>query len=77
MGKDPWHYKPMGCWMHPLELHLGPNPKLSVSGNGDSQFSAKTQCGRKCSTGKTGYQVFRRELEVLSDILGQDLFDSM
>jgi hypothetical protein len=77
MGKDPWHYKPMGCWMHPLELHLGPNPKLSVSGGGDNQFSARTQCGQKCATGKTGYQVFRRELEVLSDILGQDLFASM
>jgi hypothetical protein len=77
MREDPWHYKPMGCWMHPLELHVGPNPKLSVSGGGTSQFSARTQCGRECSAGKTGYQVFRRELEVLSEILGQDLFDSM
>ena len=77
VGEDPWHYKPMGCWMHPLELHLGQNPKLSVSGGGRSPFSARTQCGRKCSAGKPGYQVFRRELEVLSDLLDQDLFASM
>lgn len=77
LGKDPWYFKPMGCWMHPLELRLGPNPTLSVSGGGASPFSARTQCGRQCAKGSSGFRVFRRELEVLSDLLGQDLFASV
>ena len=73
LGEDPWSYKPMGCWMHPLTLTLGPRPRLSVSAQGRDTFSACTQCGLRRERGESGYRVFRRELEVLSDILDQDL----
>ena len=72
-GLDPWAYKPMGCWMHPLELTVGSNPRVTVSGGGKNPFSGCTQCGRQQRRGKPGYQVFQRELDVLSDFLGQDL----
>ncbi len=76
LDKDPWYFKPMGCWMHPLELRLGAKPTLSVSGFGKSPFGSNTQCGRSCAGGAPGYQVFERELRALSEVLGQDLLVS-
>ena len=72
-GLDPWYFKPMGCWMHPLVLELGKPVRLSVGGTEDSRFASCTQCGMRRNSGKTGYDIFRRELEVLSDWLAQDL----
>ena len=76
LGENPWHFKPMGCWMHPLELRLGAKPTLSVSGEGKNSFSSSTQCGRSCTSSSNGYQIFERELGALSEVLGQDLLDS-
>ena len=38
LGYDSWQFKPMGCWMHPLELNLEGEPSLSVSSRGVSSF---------------------------------------
>lgn len=72
-GLDPWFFKPMGCWMHPLVLKIGNPGLLSVGGAVHSRFASCTQCGSRRDHGLSGYEVFRRELEVLSDWLAQDL----
>ncbi len=72
-GHHPWYFKPMGCWMHPLELSLDGQSTLSVSSFGRSPFSASTQCGKVCGEGRSGFDVFKGELEALSVVLGQDL----
>lgn len=73
LGYEPWYFKPMGCWMHPLELKLGIVPRISVAGGGLSRFAGCTQCGLRQSEGTTGYQVFGDELAALSRVLDQDL----
>ncbi len=73
LGYDPWHFKPMGCWMHPLELNLVGKPTVSVSSGGMSLFSGSTQCGKVCQPGVSGYETFRNELNALSVVLDQDL----
>ena len=73
LGSEPWHFKPMGCWMHPLELKLGIVPRITVAGGGLSRFAGCTQCGLRQAEGKSGYEVFRDELAALSRLLDQDL----
>ncbi len=73
-GKDPWYFKPMGCWLHPLRIAVGASVCISV---GDSErpvpFASCTGCGREWETGVSGFEVFRRELEVLETLFGRPL----
>lgn len=78
-GKHRWHFKPTGCWLHPLTLE---RPWPSCIGLEDEAsdpfrlpgydgFVTRTQCGRRCATGAPAAETLREELDFLSALLGR------
>lgn len=83
-GKHPWFYKPVTCWLHPIDI--SPERITLYSEETDplrypdyDGYVSRTLCGRTTANGQPAYQVLRPELEFLGRILGRDLltpFDS-
>jgi hypothetical protein len=80
LGRHPWYYKPVKCWMHPLTLE-GERPPVLVLHDertdpyrlpGYDGFVSRIFCGRTCRFGAPAGLVLRAELAFLSCIAGRD-----
>ncbi|MEO0415968.1 MAG: hypothetical protein AAF226_13555, partial [Verrucomicrobiota bacterium] len=81
-GKQPWFYKPLTCWLHPLSITRRRNQSVLTlySEETDPQrypdydgFVCRTHCGRTCKEGPPAWQVLRDELDYLGQCGGRDL----
>jgi hypothetical protein len=80
-GLHPWHYKPTGCWLHPLTADHGGRPGLGLEDERTDPcrlphypgFVAATCCGRTDEQGQPAHEVLREELEFLGRIVRRDL----
>jgi hypothetical protein len=81
-GKHPWHYKPTGCWMHPLTAFYGDEPGLGLEDEHSDPcrlahydgFIARTGCGRTAPQGQAAREVLREELDFMGRIVRRDLY---
>lgn len=82
-GRDPWFWKPLTCWIHPLQVrseNTGGRPVLTLpSPETDRQrrpgypgFSSCTHCGRPDSAGQPAGEVLAPELTRLGALCGRD-----
>lgn len=86
---DPWLYKPISCWMHPLVLvpagKWGNRPVLTiVNAENDPQrdgdyagYASCTHCGRADVDGKPAWQVLEQELKRLGELCGRDIYSEL
>ncbi len=77
-GIDPWWWKPVSCWMHPLLFRYQENgrPILTLERSGDpgsKKFGSCTPCDMPSDGAPPAWQALRRELELLGKIGGRDL----
>jgi hypothetical protein len=77
-SKHPWFYKPLICWLHPI--NVSPERITLFDETTDpfrypdyDGFASRTFCGRAAPLGRPTYEVLRPELEFLGRILGRDL----
>ena len=83
LGKHPWHYKPVKCWMHPITLEGEAHAVLVLHDErtdpyrfpGYEGFVSRIFCGRTCPGGAPASQVLADELNFLSRIVGRDLIN--
>jgi len=75
LGRHPWFWKPISCWMHPLLLRHGKRPVLTLPHPADDPeaFTTCTHCGRSDPRGTRAAEVLREELAMLGRISGRDL----
>jgi hypothetical protein len=82
VGRSPWWWKPVSCWMHPLLLRAERGrPLLTLARPGRDPaagpdypgFGSCTPCGRSCAGQPPAWQTLRPELELLGTIAGRDL----
>lgn len=81
LGRHPWYYKPMKCWMHPITLEGDEQSVLVLHDDrtdpyrlpGYDGFVSKIFCGKTCPGGKPASAVLSDELSFLSRIVGRDL----
>lgn len=81
VGRHPWHYKPVKCWLHPITvegearavilLHSDRTDPYRVPGY--DGFVSRIFCGRTCPGGAPASVVLADELAFLSGIVGRDL----
>lgn len=88
-GVDPWQYKPLTCWMHPLVLVPAGKwecrPVLTiVNAQNDPQksgsyagYASCTHCGREDADGQPAWQVLEKELKRLGEICGRDIYGEL
>jgi hypothetical protein len=81
-GKDGWWYKPVACWLFPLELEYDGKPFIRVAHASTDEyvdeeypgFVGYVGCGKECTTGGTpAYKVLQREIAELSRLIDRDL----
>jgi hypothetical protein len=80
-GLHPWHYKPTGCWLHPLTVDHGGQPGLGLEDEKTDPcrlphypcFIAATCCGRSDEQGQPAHKVLHEELDFLGRIACRDL----
>jgi hypothetical protein len=81
-GKPGWWYKPVACWLFPIELEWDGKPHIRVAHATTDEyvdetypgFVGYTKCGSECpSMGKPAYLVLEHEIKELSRWLGRDL----
>jgi len=81
LGRHPWYYKPVKCWMHPITLEGEDHAVLLLHSErtdpyrfpGYAGFVSRIFCGRTCSGGSPASAVLADELTFLSRIVGRDL----
>jgi hypothetical protein len=81
LGRHPWHYKPVKCWMHPITLEGEASAVLLLHSDrtdpyrfpGYDGFVSRIFCGRTCPGGAPAAVVLADELTFLSRIVGRDL----
>jgi hypothetical protein len=81
LGRHPWFYKPVKCWMHPITLEGDENSVLTLHDDrtdpyrlpGYDGFVSRIFCGKTCPGGKPAAAVLSDELSFLSRIVGRDL----
>jgi len=87
-GRDPWFYKPITCWLHPLSIAGGEDGEPFVltlhDGESDPQryvdydgFVSRTPCGRIRTEGEPAWRVLRAELERLGELGERDLIGEL
>ena len=86
-GKPGWWYKPLACWLYPLELQYDGKPHISVAHETTDEyiddeypgFVGFTPCGKECKSaqGRPAYQVLEREIAELSRLIGRDLMSEI
>jgi len=85
-GKHGWSYKPLACWLFPLELERDGKPFISVAHASTDEytddeypgFTAFTKCGAECASGgKPAYEVLAGEITELSRLLDRDLLSEI
>lgn len=81
-GKPGWWYKPLACWLFPLEIERSGKPFISVAHASTDEYTdaeypgfvAYTGCGMECAKdGKPAYEVLTGEIKELSRLLDRDL----
>ncbi len=79
-GRHPWYYKPISCWMHPINL-VRRKDRLVLTIFDEKEdtdnFSSQTPCGRTCSLGQRAGDVLEKELKMLSHISGRDFYSEV
>jgi hypothetical protein len=81
LGRHPWYYKPVKCWMHPITLEGEEHAVLLLHNDrtdpyrlpGYDGFVSRIFCGRTCPGGAPAATVLAEELTFLSRIVGRDL----
>ena len=81
LGRHPWYYKPVKCWMHPITLEGEEHAALLLHSDrtdpyrfpGYDGFVSRIFCGRTCAGGAPAALVLADELTFLSRIVGRDL----
>lgn len=81
LGRHPWHYKPVKCWMHPITLEGEARAALRLHNDqtdpyrfpGYDGFVSQIFCGRTRPGGRPASVVLAEELTFLSQIVGRDL----
>lgn len=78
LGRHPWYYKPVKCWMHPITLEgavllLHSEMTDPYRFPGYDGFVSRIFCGRTCPGGAPAAVVLAEELTFLSRIAGRDL----
>lgn len=81
LGRHPWYYKPVKCWMHPITLEGEARAVLLLHSDqtdpyrvpGYDGFVSRIFCGRTCPGGAPASVVLADELAFLSRIVGRDL----
>jgi hypothetical protein len=81
LGRHPWYYKPVKCWMHPITLEGEESVALLLHSDrtdpyrfpGYDGFVSRIFCGRTCPGGAPAAVVLAEELAFLSRIVGRDL----
>lgn len=81
LGRHPWYYKPVKCWMHPITLEGDESGVLMLHNDrtdpyrlpGYDGFVTRIFCGNTCPGGKPAFAVLSDELNFLSRIVGRDL----
>jgi hypothetical protein len=81
MGRHPWYFKPVKCWMHPITLEGESRGVLLLHDErtdpyrfpGYEGFVSQIFCGRTCLGGAPASVVLADELTFLSRIVGRDL----
>ena len=81
LGRHPWYYKPVKCWMHPITLEGEGRAVLLLHSDrtdpyrvpGYDGFVSRIFCGRTCPGGAPASVVLADELSFLSRIVGRDL----
>ena len=85
-GRHRWWYKPVACWLYPIELEYGGKPHISVAHASTDEyiddeypgFVGFTPCGKECKKGgKPAYQVLEHEIAKLSELIGRDLMSEI
>ncbi|HEU5046821.1 MAG TPA: hypothetical protein VFT64_03165 [Rickettsiales bacterium] len=79
-GQHPWWYKPLDCWLHPIQLIAEPSPIITIPTDANDPyrtegypgFTAHTPCGSCTQEGEPGHIVFREELQMLGKLLERD-----
>lgn len=81
--KEPWFYKPITCWMHPLSIEESEDGTSRLTLHNEENdpqmyddydgFTCRTHCGRTCQGGEPAYRVLKQELELLGRVGGRDL----
>lgn len=81
LGRHPWYYKPVKCWMHPITLQGEERAVLLLHSErtdpyrfpGYDGFVSRIFCGRTCPGGSPASAVLADELTFLARIVGRDL----
>lgn len=77
-GRHPWHYKPLTCWMHPIDVVHGV-VTLHDESNDPYRYPdydgyvCRTHCGRTVPGGEPALSVLHEELAFLARLMGRDL----
>jgi hypothetical protein len=80
LGRHPWFYKPVKCWMHPMTLGGQAKDVLLLHSRETDPyrlprydgFVSTIFCGRTCPGGAPASEVLVPELTFLSRIVGRD-----
>ena len=80
LGRPPWFYKPVKCWMHPMTLGGQAKDVLLLHSRETDPyrlplydgFVSAIFCGRTCPGGAPASEVLVPELTFLSRIVGRD-----
>ena len=81
LGRHPWYYKPMKCWIHPITLESDTRSVLLLHNErtdpyrlpGYDGFVSQIFCGRRRPDGAPASAVLAEELIFLSRIVGRNL----
>ncbi len=81
LGRHPWYYKPINCWLYPIILDDKEEARLVLYNYetdpirlpGYDGFVSQTFCGRTNPGGEPASRVLGEELRFLSQIVGWDL----
>ncbi len=81
-GKHPWFYKPISCWMHPLNLEERDGRLLLTlelpNGSGrHAAFAPQTPCGALGCGDVPARVTLKNELEMLHDLSGRDFLKEL
>ncbi|MEM9480227.1 MAG: DUF3109 family protein [Verrucomicrobiota bacterium] len=75
-GEEPWFWKPISCWMHPLRVRREEDGGfvLTLNRNEGPGFESDTPCGGASGgCGLPAWKVLSEELRWLGEIGGRDL----
>jgi hypothetical protein len=80
LGRHPWYYKPVKCWLHPITVEGEVDGILTLHSTntdpyrfpGYDGFVSVIFCGRACPEAAPASVVLADELTFLSQIVGRD-----